>query len=109
MTMDGHASDLTDWDKIERLSQELLELANEEKWDEFQKVEQKRKNCLNKFFIKEIPLEHAQNIVAGISRVKELDKQLTVLVQESRDYARRELMAISKSRRVQKAYNDNKQ
>lgn len=109
MSPAGQKNYLTDWVWIETLSQDLLNLASQENWDELQKLAEDRNRCLKEFFVQDIPAEYAQDIAAGINRIKELDERLTTMAQESKEQIRREQLAMSKIKSVQKAYNDNKQ
>lgn len=103
----GEKNYLTDWVQIENLSQELLTLSSEERWNELQNLADDRNRLLSKFFTKDVPAEYAQDIADGIKRVNELDEQVAKLAEESKEKIRQDLISMSKIKSVQKAYNDN--
>lgn len=95
------------WNKIIRLSNNMLDLSRREQWDELGSLEKKRGELLNEYFLKAVDESESERIAEGINEILMIDREIIKICQFQKDEFGEKLSQFNTSRRAKNAYRAN--
>lgn len=73
------------WQGIMQISDQLLQCATQKDWDGIDRLHKKREQMLDRFFREILTQDLIPEVQQGITKIREQDSAIVVLVQNNRD------------------------
>lgn len=90
------------------MSQAMLILARADDWDAVSSLEPRRRQLMEAFFARKIGSEEAEAVAQGIREVLEVDREVMILCQQTKDVIGQQMSQLTLGRRAEAAYNSNR-
>jgi hypothetical protein len=93
------------WDHIIKLSSEMYELAQSEKWELLLDKESERRAAIEVFFAQPVSVENASATAVAIKEIMERDREMMGLFDKAKEEVAQKMGSIKAGKRMDAAYS----
>lgn len=97
-----------DWQQIAAMSQAILAAAQANDWDAVSALEPQRRTLMEAFFAYPVGVADADAVAQGIREVLDVDREVMVLCQQTKDALSQQMGQLTQGRRAEAAYTSNR-